>query len=61
MKATLQIDLKASTPSEAQRILLETCDRLKSEGLVTEYHFEISTPDGPVTEKCVLDNGKVIA
>ncbi len=61
MKATLQIDLKTSSPSEAQRVLLDACEKLKSEGLVSEFHFEISTPDGPVTEKCVLDNEKVIA
>ncbi len=61
MKATLKIDLKASTPSEAQRLLLEACERMKLEGLIKEYGFEIDTPDGLVTEKCLLANGKVIA
>ena len=61
MKATLQINLNASTPSEAQRLLLKTCEKMKLEGSIEEYHFEIETPDGPVTEKCILDSEKVIA
>ena len=61
MKATLQIDLKASTPSEAQRFLLDTCEKMKLEGFIKEYHFEINTSDGLVTDKCILDSEKVIA
>ncbi len=61
MKATLQIDLNASTPSEAQGVLLDTFEKMKSEGFIREYHFEIDTPDGPITERCILDSEKVIA
>ena len=61
MKATLQINLNASTPSEAQRFLLKACEKMKLEGFIKEYHFEIDTPDGPVTERCILDRQKVIA
>ena len=61
MKATLQIDLKAPTPSEAQRFLLDACEKMKLEGLIKEYHFEIDTPEGLVTEKCILAGEKVIA
>ncbi|MGO9137147.1 MAG: hypothetical protein ACLP9S_00735 [Syntrophales bacterium] len=61
MKTKMQIDLQASTPSEGQRILLNILEKLKSEGLIAEYHFEIDTPDGAITEICVLENEKVIA
>ena len=61
MKATLQIELKASTPSEAQSLLLDACERMKLEGLIKDYGFEINTPDGLVTEKCIRANEKVIA
>lgn len=61
MKAKVQIDLKVSTPSEAQCLLLDVCEKMKSEGLIREYHFEIDTPDGLVTEKCILESGKAIA
>lgn len=57
----MEIDLKVSTPSEAQRLLLDACEKMKSEGLIREYQFEIDTPDGPVTEKCILESEKVIA
>ena len=53
--------MKVSTPSEAQRLLLDACEKMKSEGLIREYQFEIDTPDGPVTEKCILESEKVIA
>jgi hypothetical protein len=61
MKATLQIDVNASSPSEAQRLLLDACEKMKLEGLIKEYHFEFDTLDGLVTEKCILSGEKVIA
>ena len=61
MKAILQINLNASSPSEAQRFLLKTCEKMKLEGFIKEYHFEIDTPNGPVTERCILDSEEVIA
>lgn len=61
VKATLKIDLKASTPSEAQRLLLDACEKMKLEGLIKEYGFEIETPDGLVTDKCILASEKVVA
>jgi len=61
MKAVLQLSLKTPSPEESQRILLDLCEKMKRDGLVDEYHFEITTPDGPVTEKCLLSDQKVIA
>ena len=61
VKAVLHIDLKTSSPEEGQRILFDLCEKLKQEKTVEEYHFEIETTEGPVTEKCVLSGEKVIA
>lgn len=61
MRAKMQMDMKVSTPSEAQSILLEIFEKMKTEGIINEYHFEIDTPDGLVTEICVLESEKVIA
>ena len=61
MKAVINLDLNAGTAEEAQKIVEQTCGELKAAGLITEYRFEIETPEGPVTEKCVLSTGKVIA
>jgi hypothetical protein len=61
MKAIMQLDVLAATPTDAQRILLAISKKLKSDGFITEYHFEIDVPDGVVTEKCVLESDKIIA
>jgi len=62
MRATLNLDLKARTTEEAQRVVEDACRKLEEAGLISsEYCFEIETPDGPVTERCVLSEGKVIA
>jgi hypothetical protein len=61
MRAILNLDLKAGTPEEAQRVVEDACRRLQAAGQISDYRFEIETPDGPVTEKCVLSEGKVIA
>jgi hypothetical protein len=61
MKALISLDLIADTAEEAQMIVVKACRELNSAGLVGDYHFEIETPDGLVTEKCVLMGGKVIA
>jgi hypothetical protein len=61
MKAVLQVDLKTSSPEAGQRVLLDLCEKMKREDLIDEYHFEIATAEGPVTEKCLLADQKVIA
>ena len=62
MRAILNLDLKARTTEEAQRVVEDACRKLEEAGLISsDYRFEIETPDGPVTEKCVLSEGKVIA
>ena len=61
MKAHLQVNLKTSSPEEGQRVLVDLCEKMKREGLIDEYRFEITTPMGPVTEKCLLSDQKVIA
>lgn len=61
MKARLQMEMDVSAPSDAQRILVDVCEKLKREGAIAEYHFEIDTPHGVITEKCILDDERVIA
>ena len=61
MRAILNLDLKAGTPEEAQRVVEDACRKLQAAGQINGYRFEIETPDGPVTEKCVLSAGQVIA
>jgi phosphoribosylformylglycinamidine (FGAM) synthase PurS component len=61
MRAVINLDLNTSTTEEAQRVVEDTCRRLQAAGLINDFRFEIETPDGPITEKCVLTDGKVIA
>jgi hypothetical protein len=61
MRAILNLDLNAGTPEEAQRVIEDVCRKLQVGDLINDYRFEIETPDGPVTERCVLADGKVVA
>lgn len=61
MKVILTIELQAGTAEEAQKILGEICDELSIKNRISGYRYEIATADGPVTEKCLLADGKVIA
>ena len=61
MRAILEIDLKTSSPEEAQQTILDLCEKMKKEELIADYRFEIETVEGPLTERCVLADGKVIA
>jgi hypothetical protein len=33
---------------------------MRLEGFLEEYRFEIDSPDGLVSEKCILDGEKVV-
>jgi hypothetical protein len=61
VKAVVNFDLEASSGQLAQRILFDLCDKLKHEGVISGYSFEIDSPDGIITDRCVLAEGKVIA
>ncbi len=61
MKAVIHVDLSVAKAEEAKYILEEACKKLQAAGLISDYRYEIETPEGPVTERCVLAGGKVIA
>lgn len=61
MKATLHLDIASRKPEEAQKLLEGLCEEFRRKKLIDGYRFEIETPGGPVTERCVLADGNVIA
>jgi hypothetical protein len=61
VKALITVDLKAASAEAAQRALFDLCDGLKQKGFIGAYSVEIETPDGGVTDRCVLAEGKVVA
>jgi len=61
MKAVIHVDLSVAKAEDAKNIVEEACRKLQAAGLIGDYRYEIETTDGPVTEKCVLSAGQVIA
>jgi len=61
MKAIVTMELKADNAESAQKIMEELCEELVRKETIASYRYEIETADGPVTEKCVLADGKVVA
>jgi hypothetical protein len=62
MKAVIHVDLNVEQAEDAKTLVEDTCRKLQEAGLIAgEYRFEIETPEGPVTEKCVLAGGKIVA
>ena len=61
MKAVIKIDVQATSAEAAQRALFDLCDEMKKKGLIGTCAFEIETPEGTVTDRCVLAGGKVVA
>lgn len=61
MKARLSVTLKTASAEEAQRTLKAIGEGLLMSGSAGDYHFEIETEEGVVTERCILAEGKVVA
>ena len=61
MKAQIVVTLKAGSIDEMQKRLDNLFRRILRDGEIEDYHFEIETENGIVTEKCILSEGKVIA
>jgi phosphoribosylformylglycinamidine (FGAM) synthase PurS component len=61
MKAIITLDFKLTSIEESQSILNEVCEKLKADGVIDTYSFEIDSEDEIITEKCILSEGKVIA
>jgi len=62
VKAVIQVDLNVARADDAKNIMEDTCRKLEEAGLIAgDYRYEIEAPEGPVTERCVLSEGKVIA
>jgi len=61
VKAVIHVDLNVERAEDAKRIVEETCLRLREAGTIGGWRYEIQTPEGPVTGRCVLAEGRVIA
>ncbi|MGB9823143.1 hypothetical protein [Thermodesulfovibrio sp.] len=61
MKAIVEIEFKDLPVEKIQKILVEILHALKVSEYIENSKFHIFTPDGVVTEKCILEASKVIA
>ena len=61
MKARIFVTMKTGSIEEMQKRLDNLLQRILRDGEIEDYHFEIETENGVVTEKCILSEGKVIA
>lgn len=61
MKALLEIEFNDIPVEQAQKILFEILQALKASQMIQTGNFQIFTPNGIVTEKCILQDSKVIA
>lgn len=61
MKAIVTLELKAETAESAQKIMEELFKELLRKQTIASYRYEIETTEGPVTDRCILTDGKVIA
>lgn len=61
MKAKLELELKDIPLEKIQNTLIEILYTLKTIGMIEDGNFEIHTPNGIVTEKCILQKIRVIA
>ena len=61
MKAKIVVTMKTGSIEEMQKRLDNLLQSILRDGEIEDYHFEIETENGIVTEKCILSEGKVIA
>ncbi|RPI33446.1 MAG: hypothetical protein EHM54_10760 [Nitrospiraceae bacterium] len=61
MKAKIFVTLKTGSIEEMQKRLDNLFLRILRDGEIEDYHFEIETENGIITEECILSEGKVIA
>jgi len=61
VKAVIYLDLNVAQAEDAKRIVEEACAGLRNAGKIGGWRYEIETPEGPVMERCVLAEGRVIA
>lgn len=61
MKAIVEIEFKDLPVDRIQQILIEMLSTLKTLEMIDDGKFQIFTPEGVVTEKCVLQGNKVVA
>jgi len=61
MKAIVEIEFKDLPVERIQQILIEMLSTLKTLQMIDDGKIQIFAPEGVVTEKCILQENKVVA
>jgi hypothetical protein len=61
MKAIVEIEFKDLPVERIQQIIIEMLSKLKTLKMIDDGKIQIFTPEGVVTEKCILQENKVVA
>jgi hypothetical protein len=59
MKAKIVVTMKAGSIEEMQKRLDNLFQSILRDGEIEDYHFEIETENGIVTEKCILSKERL--
>ncbi len=57
----IEMELDGLSIEEAQKDLKEMCESLLANTVIEDYHFEITEGETKVTDRCILQEGRVIA
>ncbi|GAQ94164.1 hypothetical protein TAGGR_1342 [Thermodesulfovibrio aggregans] len=61
MKAQIEIEFKDLPVEKIQRAIMEMIQTFKTLDMIDDARFQIFTPNGTVTEKCIVQENKVVA
>jgi len=61
MKAIVEIEFKDLPVEKVQTILVDILQALKTSEYLDDARFQIHTPNGVVTEKCLFQGTKIVA
>lgn len=57
----IEIELEGLSMEEAQKSLKDMCESLLANTVIEDYHFEIEQGEEKVTDRCILEQGRVVA
>ncbi len=60
MKVNVEIEFKDLSVEKIQQTLLNIISALKSIDMIENASFQIHTPDGVITEKCIVEKNRLL-
>lgn len=61
VNAAIRVALTANSAEDAQKMLIGMLEQERHKGTISDYSFEIASPAGIVTQRCIMSDGNVVA